>query len=611
MKEKLIPRPEHPRPDFMRDTFYNLNGQWQFAFDDENAGVKQGWFRPGHPLERQITVPFCYQCKASGVDLGEETHPVLWYRRSFTVPAEMAGRRILLRFGAVDYKAQIYVNGQLAGSHIGGYTPFALDITDFLTDGENDLCVRVEDYPDPIQPRGKQNWNDGLMGCWYTPTSGIWQTVYLEAVGDTYAEYIHITPDIDAGTARVEVMLNRIPEEEITVSCAVSMNGKPVRKVTSTTCSRSAVITVDLNTNVTHQPVALWTQQKPALYDVQVQILSESGCCDRVDTYFGMRKIEVKDGVVYLNNRRLYQRLVLDQGYWPDTLITPPSDEAIREDLQWTVKLGYNGARKHQKIEDPRYYYWADKMGVLVWGEVPSAYAYTDETVENLCRDMLEFIRRDFNHPSIIAWVPLNESWGVPQIVNSKRQQMTASMLYHMAKAADGTRLCSGNDGWEQVHTDICGVHDYSADKAVLESHFASREYVESQTCDTHRCYADGFTPSGKEAFMVTEYGGIAFMNIGLQGQMGGMQTWGYRGKVTDEEAFFARFKIATDAIVDTPYIQGYCYTQLTDVMQEINGLLTPDRKPKMDADRLRGINRNPNWHAERDLLDAAPTSWG
>lgn len=606
-----IPRPEHPRPDFMRNTFYNLNGQWQFAFDDENMGLKQGWFLPGHPLDQQITVPFCYQCKASGIGPTDEVHPVLWYRRSFTVPAEMQGRRILLRFGAVDYKAEVYINGQKAGSHVGGYTPFVIDITEFLTVGENDLCVRAEDHPDPIQPRGKQNWNSGLMGCWYTPTSGIWQTVYLEAVGDIYTEYIHVTPDIDRGVAQVEIMLNRNPAEEITLSCAVSLANKPVRKVTATTCSRSATVTIDLNTNETHQPVVLWTQQKPALYDLRVQILTNDGCCDQVDTYFGMRKIQVKDGVIYLNNRRLYQRLILDQGYWPDTLITPPSDEAIREDLQWTINLGYNGARKHQKIEDPRYYYWADKMGVLVWGELPSAYAYTDETVENLCRDMLAFIRRDFNHPSIIAWVPLNESWGVPQIVNNKRQQMTASMLYYMAKAADGTRLCSGNDGWEQMHTDICGVHDYSADKKVLESHFASREYVEAQTCDTHRCYADGYTPSGKEAFMVTEYGGIAFMNIGLQGEMGGMKTWGYRGKVTDEEKFFERFKTATDAIVNVPYIQGYCYTQLTDVMQEINGLLTPDRKPKVDVERIREINRNPDWHAERDLLDAAPTSWG
>lgn len=609
MGEK-IPRPEHPRPDFMRGTFYNLNGQWAFAFDDEDRGLREGWYRPGHMLEREITVPFCYQSKASGIGPTDEIHPVLWYRRSFTVPEAMEGRRILLRFGAVDYAAAIYVNGHRVGGHTGGYTPFALDITDFLLPGENDLCVRVEDHPDPIQPRGKQNWNRGLMGCWYTPSSGIWQTVYLEAVGEVYAEYIHVTPDIDRGFAYAEILLNKTPSQEVTLSCQVSMNAEPVRTVSVTTRSRSTTVAVDLNTNATHQPVVLWTQQKPALYDLRVQILQQQVCLDQVDTYFGMRKIEVRKGVIYLNNRRLYQRLILDQGYWPDTLITPPSDEAIRQDLEWTLRFGYNGARKHQKIEDPRYYYWADKLGVLVWGELPSAYAFTDETVENLSRDMLEFIRRDFNHPSIIAWIPLNESWGVPQIVNNARHQMTASMLYYQTKAADGTRLCSGNDGWEQMHTDICGVHDYSAAKEVLQSHFADRSYIERQTCDTHRCYADGYTPTGDEAFMVTEYGGIAFQNIGLQGETGGMKTWGYRGKVTDEEAFFARFQTATDAILKVPYIQGYCYTQLTDIQQEVNGLLTPDRRPKMDAERVRRINRNPDWHAERDLIDAVPTAW-
>jgi hypothetical protein len=346
-----------------------------------------------------------------------------------------------------------------------------------------------------------------------------------------------------------------------------------------------------MNNNLSHVPVRIWRPEDPALYDLRVQVLQDGVQKDQVDTYFGMRKIEVRDGVVYLNNKRLYQRLVLDQGYWPDTLITPPSDEAIQEDLKWTIRFGYNGARKHQKVEDPRYYYWADKMGVLVWGELPSPYAFTDETVENLSATMLEFIRRDFNHPCIITWVPLNESWGVHNIVNNSRQQATASMLYFMTKAADGTRLCSGNDGWEQVHTDICGLHDYAAEKRILDEHFADRKYVERSTCDGYRCYVNGHKPSGQEAFMVTEFGGIAFENIGVQGEMGGMNTWGYHGKVTDEAAFFARFKEALDAMIEIPYSQGYCYTQLTDVMQEINGVLSPDRKPKIDVKRFAEYN--------------------
>lgn len=589
-----IPRPEHPRPDFVRDTFLNLNGIWQFAFDDADVGLQEGWYRPGYQLDREIMVPFCYQSEASGIGPTDEIHPIMWYRRSFTVPEDMKGKRLLVRFGAVDFEATVYVNGHAIGSHKGGYTPFALDATPFLEEGENDLCVRVEDRPDPIQPRGKQYWQRGLWACLYTASSGIWQTVYLEAVNDLRIEYIHITPDVDRGLASVEVLLNRVPEREVTLSLDVTLAGKKIRKVTASTTNRNVTICVDMDTRETFCPVALWSPDDPALYDVRVQLLDENARLDQVDTYFGMRKIEVRDGIVYLNNDRLYQRLVLDQGYWPETMITPPSDEAIRVDLEWTKKLGFNGARKHQKIEDPRYYYWADKLGVLVWGEVPSPFAYTGETVRNLTDTLQEFICRDFNHPCIITWVPLNESWGVPQIVANTRQRETATMLYHLTKAADGTRLCSGNDGWEQAHTDICGLHDYTSRAEMLRKHFADRDFIEQQTCDGRRAYADGYACTGKEAFMVTEYGGIAFANIGIQGEMGGMETWGYHGKETDEEAFFERYEACTQAILDIPYCQGYCYTQLTDVMQEINGLLTPDRQPKMSVARLSKQNYNP-----------------
>ena len=340
-------------------------------------------------------------------------------------------------------------------------------------------------------------------------------------------------------------------------------------------------------------PFRVWAPGSPNLYDLRVRLLKGGDALDQVDTYFGMRKIERRDGRIYLNNSPLYQKLILDQGYWPDSNITPPSDEAIRLDLQYILDFGYNGARKHQKVEDPRFYYWADKMGVLVWGEVPSPYDFTDETVRNLADTMFGFIERDFNHPSIICWVPLNESWGVRQIYADKRQQAAGRMLYHLTKAADGTRLCSSNDGWEQVTTDICALHDYADNKNTIAQHFADRSEVETHACDWRPCYANTEKPTGQEAFMVTEYGGIAFENIGIQGEMGGMQTWGYHGKVTDEEAFFARFKAVTDGVREIPYCQGYCYTQLTDVMQEINGLLTPDRKPKMDVERVRAINQN------------------
>lgn len=589
-----IPRPEHPRPDFMRETFENLNGTWQFAFDDEDEGIEARWYLPGVKLEREITVPFCYQSRASGIGPTDEIHPVLWYRRAFTVPESMRGRRVLLRFGAVDYACRVYVNGQMAGEHTGGYVPFTLDITPLLTDAENDLCVRVRDDPDCTQPRGKQYWKTGLMGCWYTPVSGIWQTVYLEAVGTCAIRTVHVTPDIDRCSICAQIELERCPQSAYELELAVSFEGEARRTVRVSAQERVVNVPVDMDVEGGIDRVRWWSPKDPALYDLRVRVLIGGEVVDTVQTYFGMRKIEVRDGEVYLNNSPIYQRLVLDQGYWPDSLITPPSDEAIRSDLRYTLDFGYNGARKHQKMEDPRYYYWADKMGVLVWGELPSPYRFADRTVANLADTLLGFIERDFNHPCIICWVPLNESWGVRSIYADAREQATARMLCQLTRAADGTRLCSSNDGWEQVEADICALHDYADDKDEFAKHFESRERVEKHACDVRPCYVRGETPTGREAFMVTEYGGIAFERIGRQGEMGGVRTWGYHEKVTDTEAFFARFTDVTDAIREIPYCRGYCYTQLTDVMQEINGLLTPERKPKVDPARFRLLNGNP-----------------
>lgn len=591
---KAIPRSEHPRPDFMRDTFANLNGEWQFAFDDADEGIRSFWYKPEYVLPQVITVPFAYQTKLSGLGPTDDIHPILWYRRAFTIPEDMKGKRILLRFGAVDYQCSVYVNGQMAGTHIGGYAAFALDITELIKDGENDLCVRAVDEPDYTQPRGKQHWDKGLMGCWYTPASGIWQTVYLEAVGEYALDQIHITPDIDRHMFTAEVALDRMPPEGVELELKVTFEGKPCRTVRTTISDRCSRIPVDVVVRGALDSVHLWQPGNPALYDVEAVLLKKNEVVDRVRTYFGMRKIEVRDGKVYLNNTPIYQRLVLDQGYWPDSLTTPPSDEAIRQDIELTLQLGYNGARKHQKLEDPRYYYWADKLGLLVWGEVPSAYDFTDEMVRRVVETLTDFIDRDFNHPCIIAWVPLNESWGVRQIYTDKRQQELGRTLYHLTKALDGTRLCSSNDGWEQVDTDICALHDYADDGEVIARHFESREEVEHHCCDWRPCYARDHKPTGKEAFMVTEYGGIAFTNFGQQGEMGGMETWGYHDKVTDEEAFFTRFQSVTDAIRKIPYCQGYCYTQLTDVMQEINGVLTVDRKPKVDIKRFAAANHDP-----------------
>ena len=594
MRNEGIPRPEYPRPDFQRDCWLNLNGEWDFAFDDGDAGRKERWYDGGHPLPMKITVPFAYQTRMSGIGPTDEIHPVLWYGRKVRIPEEMRGKRIWLCFGAVDFAAEVYVNGKWAGGHRGGYTPFRLDVTRLLREGENEIRLRAEDRPDCSQPRGKQYWERGLMGCWYTPVSGIWQTVWMEATGDIALEKAHMRPDYDRHLCTAEISLDAWPEEPAELEIALSFEGKPVRTVRTEIAGKRTAVPVDLQTRGGLDPVHVWTPEHPALYDAEIILRRGDRELDRVRTYFGLRKVEVREGKVYLNNCPIYQRLVLDQGYWPDSLITPPSDEAIREDIRLTMAFGYNGARKHQKLEDPRYYYWADRMGLLVWGEIPSPYEFCEDAVNNLFETLSGFIDRDFNHPCLIAWVPLNESWGVRQIYTDPRQQALARMLYQTAKTLDGTRMVSVNDGWEQVETDICALHDYAAEGSVLADHFADRAAVEKHACDWRPCYAQGVTPTGKEAFLVTEYGGIAFTNIGLQGDAGGMESWGYHDKVSSEEAFFARFRGVTDAIRAIPYCQGYCYTQLTDVMQEVNGLVTPDRKPKIDPERFAALNGNP-----------------
>lgn len=588
-----IPRPEHPRPDWERSSFYNLNGTWRFAFDDDNQGLKLRWEQPGHKLERDILVPFAYQSEQSGIR-GDEIHPIIWYRRAFTLPEDMAGKRVWLRFGAVDFKSTVWVNGHFAGSHVGGYTPFGFDISPYLKEGENDLCLRVEDEPDCAQPRGKQYWHRGLMGCWYTPVSGIWQTVYLETTGPSAFESILVTPDIDRGTARLDVQLVDAPAQPLHAQFVVKLEGQTKLTASFAIDKKRASLTLDMRTPGVDS-LRLWSPRNPTLYELEAKLLDGQKEQDSVRTWFGMRSIEVRNGQVLLNHQPIYQRLVLDQGYWPNTLLTPPSDEAIRADVQWIKDFGFNGVRKHQKIEDPRFYHWCDRLGLLVWGELPSPYEYSQDMLEYSMSDMHNFIRRDYNHPSLIAWVPLNESWGVREIYADPAQQAASRMLTQLCRAADPTRIVSSNDGWEQTETDICALHDYAADGATLRAHFANREQVEKTGCDWRLAYAKGVAVTGEEAFLVTEYGGIAMQTKGIQDDMGGMATWGYHDKVEDEEAFLARYADVTDAIREIPYCQGYCYTQLTDVMQEINGLLSPDRVPKADVARIRAINRNPD----------------
>jgi beta-galactosidase/beta-glucuronidase len=577
-----LPRPEYPRPDFERSLWMNLNGAWDFCFDDEDRGEKEGWYKKPVVFDKKITVPFCYQSEMSMVH-DTNMHEIMWYRRTITLPEAFRGKRILLHFGAVDYEAKVWVNGQLVCVHRGGYVPFKVDITEFVKKKENILTVKVTDRFECVQPRGKQYWKEKPDRCWYIPTSGIWQTVWLEAVGEVFIDRVKFTPDIDRKDVKTEIYLDRFPYEA-DLEIEVSYKGKPVNRSVHRLKGRISAVTLDIREEDNIDEIHHWTPDRPNLYDVNLKLWKDGILLDEVKSYFGMRKISVQGDMILLNNRVYYQRLILDQGYWKESLLTPPSDEAIRKDIEYTKRMGFNGARKHQKIEDPRYYYWADKLGLLVWGEVPSAYDFNDEEVDNLLYETKEFIKRDYNHPCIVTWVPLNESWGVRNIYSDQRQQEFAIALYFTIRSLDQTRLISTNDGWEQIYGDICAVHDYMASGEGFLVKYEDRDAILSKSAGSRMIYCEGEEYDGQPV-LITEYGGIA-METEEEG-------WGYNGKVKDEKEFLRRYESITKAIMNTPYIRGYCYTQLTDVFQEINGLLTMDRRFKVNPEEIRRINQN------------------
>ena len=592
-----LPRPEYPRPQFRRERWINLNGEWRFAFDDADAGLAEGWQNAapgglgadGSPFDKRITVPFAYQAKLSGI--GETAfYDVVWYARTFehSLPAD---ERLLLHFGAVDYRATVWVNGVYVVSHEGGHTPFSADVTHALQEeGENVLVVRAEDpSTDVTIPRGKQYWKETSEGIFYTRTTGIWQTVWLEPVGRRRIDSLRMTPDLDAAALDVEVGVEGF-EPGLVMRLTVAYRGE--RVVDDRVGLQSALVERRLPL-VTRgeqpaspypgrwgKPPPYWSPEEPNLLDLRLELLDAEGrSLDAVDSYFGMRKIEIRDGRVFLNDSPLYQRLVLDQGYFPDGILTAPTDDDLRRDIELAKEMGFNGARKHQKVEDPRWLYWADSLGFLVWGEMANAYQYSPDYVRRITTEWQDAVRRDHNHPCIVAWVPMNESWGVPELATDPRQVEHLLAMYHLTRSLDGTRPVVSNDGWEHALTDLCAIHDYR-NAAVLSQRYRT---VESSLADPerHAVYAPGHGYRG-EPILITEFGGIAFATADPS-------SWGYRA-VSDAEGLLDRYADLVSALLESEVVQGFCYTQLTDVEQEINGLLTYDRRPKADLSRIRGI---------------------
>ncbi|WP_151735742.1 glycoside hydrolase family 2 protein [Paenibacillus tengchongensis] len=578
-------RKDYPRPQFVREAWHNLNGEWDFRFDDRNAGEQEQWY--GHlEGDRKIIVPFVYECAASGI--GEpEFHPNIWYQRMFTVPEEQVGKRILLHFQAVDYIAKVWINGQFAGRHEGGYTSFSLDITRYLHQPgtENRIVVKVEDSFDSTQPRGKQRWKAESFGCWYVQNTGIWQSVWLEFVHPQHVESVKITPDLDAHSVRFDYCVNGdLSRLNLRLTARITLDGVFIKETGILVDRSSLSATVDLLSDTQEWKVASWSPEHPKLYEVVFTLSDGETVLDEVQSYFGLRKVSIQKGKVLLNNTPIYQRLILDQGYWPESHLTPPSEEAIIADIDHILAMGYNGVRKHQKIEDPRFLYWCDVKGVLVWSEMAATYEYNDLAVDRFTREWLDIVRQQYNHPCIITWVPFNESWGIPGVFIDRRQQQFTEAIYHLTKAIDPYRPVIVNDGWEHTVSDIITLHDYEQHGSAFLKRYADKDAItgnEISHMNWKYAMAQGYAYRG-QPMIISEFGGIAFKSE---------EGWGYGEQVGSEEAFLERFRSITEAIKATPYICGYCYTQVSDVQQEVNGLLTEDRKPKLPPERIREIN--------------------
>lgn len=579
------PRMDYPRPQFARGLWESLNGEWEFEFDDQRIGHKEHWFSGQRELSRRIQVPFAFQSKLSGI-ADPAFHDCVWYRRKVEVPAAFAGKRTILHFGAVDYEATVWVNGHFAVRHEGGHTPFHADITDYLQAGsdENWIVVQAVDYSEDLTlPRGKQYWLNDSASIFYTRTTGIWQSVWLEAVSAVRLERVRMTPDVDRNEVVIRSFLTGWnPSQQLQLRVTVTADGKRVADDQYSLFAEHESRTIKLRDFNEHGLGRLWSPEHPNLYDVTFTLLMDGEPVDKVESYFGLRKVSIENGKFCLNNRPYYMKLVLDQGYFPDGNLTPPSDDAIKQDVELTKAMGFNGARKHQKVEDPRYLYWCDKLGLLVWGEMANAYDYSEKYAERFTKEWQEAVERDYNHPSIVAWVPLNESWGVPNIQIDVQQQQHALAMYYLTKSIDATRPVVSNDGWELMKTDLFNIHDYEWRSDVLQERYSSVERAVSAMPANRQLSVGGFSYEG-QPILVTEFGGIAFKKSDWEG-------WGYSGASTDEE-YLERLNNVVKPMLQSPVVQGYCYTQLTDVEQEINGLLTYDRKPKVPVELIKAIN--------------------
>ncbi|HJC87883.1 MAG TPA: beta-galactosidase [Candidatus Eisenbergiella intestinigallinarum] len=561
-----IPRPEHPFPQMVRENWMNLNGTWDFEFDFGVSGLEQGYERRTD-FKDKIIVPFCPESVLSGIGYTDFI-PAVWYHRTFSLTEEKLRGRVLIHFGAVDYDCRVFVNGKEAGRHKGGYVSFVFDITGLVQAGENDLTVYAQDDTrSPMQPIGKQSDRYASYACSYTRTTGIWQTVWLEFTPVSYVKAVQYYPNISEGTLTIKAQV----EGEGVLTASASYEGKDCGSAAAASTCGNVFLTLPL------KELHLWEPGAGRLYDLTLTFGE-----DHVNSYFGMREVKLDGYRFLINGKSVFQRLVLDQGFYPDGIYTAPSDEALQNDIRLSMAAGFNGARLHQKVFEPRFLYHCDRMGYLTWGEMANwgfdISSYTG--YEAFIPEWMQAIERDFNHPSIIGWCPFNETWDY-----EGRRQIDGllALTYHLTKQYDTTRPCIDTSGNFHVITDIYDVHDYEQDPAVFAASYEPFKNGTGPFRDAHSArqqYTEGLP------MFVSEYGGIKWaMDASDE------KAWGYGNGPKTEEEFVARYKGLTEALLSNPKMFGFCYTQLTDVEQEQNGIYTYDRKEKVDVKLFHDIN--------------------
>ena len=564
-----------------------LDGAWQFALDADAT-----WKLPEQvKWKRRIVVPFAPETPASGI-ANTSFYLACWYRRTVRLARPGNGSRVLLTFGAVDSEARVWVNGHLVAEHEGGYTPFTADITDALIpDGAQEIVVRAYDDPhDLAKPRGKQDWRLNSHSIWYPRTTGIWQSVWYEVVPSTYIKQLRWTSNLERWEVGIEAWLGGNSQRE-----GMRLHVKLLSGATLLADDTYAVIAGEVHRRIALSDPGiddvrnelLWSPERPTIIRAEIELWAGRGeLLDVVRSYTALRTVGLMGDRIALNGRPYQLRLVLDQGYWPDTGLTPPSNAALRRDIELTKALGFNGVRKHQKVEDPRYLYWADHLGLVVWEEMPSAYRFTMESVTQVTQQWMEVINRDFSHPCIIVWVPFNESWGVPDLPAREEQRHYVRALYHLTRTIDNSRLVVGNDGWEHVATDIVAIHDYESDPNKIRERYdmerVRTQLVKTEYSSGRNLVLPGFDVEGKP-IMLSEFGGIAYAP-----KPSGV--WGYSWAKSEAE-LATRYRALIDTVNELPLLAGFCYTQLTDTYQEANGLLFADRRVKVSMKKLSLLN--------------------